>query len=293
MFRPVVGAPENLLNIIIGIRPCAASALIVSFLFLGSITVAGTALSAPQDTTADAVFQAGEELTYNVTYAGINLGQIRLRLSDTVSVSGGRAFHARGLIDSYRSIPFVELHTVYEDCIAPAGYSEWFLSKTKHNTHWIVYSYRFNYPERRVVLEKSFDTAVAVVGRDTLRIDTACQDGLSLFYSARKFLQPGSHARFPSVVSEKKGYANIEVSREREHETIDAIDYPVRLIHAAGSAHFVGVYGLSGDFEGWFSDDAARVPVIAKLKVFIGSIRLELMKWKRDGWAPPRYTTER
>ena len=29
--------------------------------------------------------------------------------------------------------------------------------------------------------------------------------------------------------------------------------------------------------------------VVAKMKVLIGNIRIELMKWKRAGWAPPRY----
>ena len=258
----------------------------------GSSAVSRSLVCALPDTTAEAVFQAGEELTYNVTYAGINLGQIRLRMTDTVSDDGDSSFHARALINSYRSVPFIDLHTVYEDIIAPAGFSEWFESKTKRDNHWVVITYRFRYPERRVVIERSVGGSDGIGSQDSLRINTASQDGLSLLYSARKSLRPGARLRFPSIVSEKQGYATIDVSETLESETIDAIGYPVNLIHCTGSAHFVGVYGLSGDFEGWFSDDAARVPVIAKLKVFIGSIRIELMKWKREGWVPPRYLME-
>jgi hypothetical protein len=45
---------------------------------------------------------------------------------------------------------------------------------------------------------------------------------------------------------------------------------------------------LTGDFEGWFSNDEARVPILAKMKVILGSITIELMRWKRAGWTPPR-----
>jgi hypothetical protein len=92
----------------------------------------------------------------------------------------------------------------------------------------------------------------------------------------------------PTVVNEKKGNTFINFTGERTDETIDAVDYPIDLIHFEGQAGFVGVAGLTGGFEGWFSNDAARVPVIAKMKVLLGNVRIELMKWKRAGWDPPR-----
>jgi hypothetical protein len=55
-----------------------------------------------------------------------------------------------------------------------------------------------------------------------------------------------------------------------------------------GKLDFTGIFGLSGEFEGWFSNDEARVPILAKMKVLIGSVTIELMSWKRKGWAPPR-----
>jgi hypothetical protein len=55
-----------------------------------------------------------------------------------------------------------------------------------------------------------------------------------------------------------------------------------------GRADFVGIFGLTGGFEGWFSNDEARVPIMAKMKVLIGSVTIELMRWNRPGWTPPR-----
>ena len=52
---------------------------------------------------------------------------------------------------------------------------------------------------------------------------------------------------------------------------------------------FISIFGLTGYFEGWFSNDEASIPIVAKMKVLIGNITLELKSWKREGWIPPKY----
>ncbi|MBK9333544.1 MAG: hypothetical protein IPM96_14365 [Ignavibacteria bacterium] len=44
------------------------------------------------------------------------------------------------------------------------------------------------------------------------------------------------------------------------------------------------LFGLSGEFAGWFSDDEARVPLKSQMNVIIGSVTLELNSYKRSGW---------
>ncbi len=231
----------------------------------------------------------GEELIYNVSYAGVDIGQIRLRVLDATSGVRKNAFHARSAMDSYKGIPFVNLHTVYETNISRAGHSIWFLSRSKEDDRWLTHTYKFDYPEHRVVLEDGIWKSPLVQKRDTLRIDTLYQDGLSLFYFARQHLVPGARYTVPTLVSEKMGVTEISVSDRPEHESIDAIEYPVDVIACEGEASFVGVFGFSGHFEGWFSNDEARIPILAKLKVLIGTVRVELMKWHRNGWIPPKY----
>ena len=125
--------------------------------------------------------------------------------------------------------------------------------------------------------------------RDTLPLDTLYQDGLSLFFLARTYVMTKQRVSIPTVVSEKRGVTYINFTTERTKEEIDAVKYPIDLIHFEGEAGFVGIFGLTGGFEGWFSNDNARVPVIAKMKVLIGNVRIELIEWKRQGWTPPRY----
>ena len=91
---------------------------------------------------------------------------------------------------------------------------------------------------------------------------------------------------YETIQSEVDTY--IDFTGERTSVEVDAIEYPVDVIGFEGEANFVGIFGLTGGFEGWFSNDEARVPILAKMKVIIGSVTIELMKWKREGWTPPK-----
>jgi hypothetical protein len=49
---------------------------------------------------------------------------------------------------------------------------------------------------------------------------------------------------------------------------------------------------LTGYFQGWFSNDETFIPIVAEMKVIIGNVKLELVKWNRKGWNPPEYNSE-
>jgi hypothetical protein len=233
------------------------------------------------------VLLENEELTYNVRYGFINLGQVRIKILSTWKDSGTPVYRARGLIDSYRGVPFVTLHAVYESVIDSAAFSHHFLG-TLHQDDYSTYSqYAFEYDKQRVLMEVGGKDSLKS-RRDTLEVHTHCQDGLSLFFLARERLFSSASIDIPTIVSEKKVNTHIDFRNEETSAEIDAIEYPVDVIHFEGTADFVGLFGLTGDFEGWFSNDEARVPILAKLKVLIGSVTVELMGWKRPGWTPPR-----
>ena len=242
---------------------------------------------------SDSVFQIGEELTYNVSYAFVDIGQVRVKVLDKISEGGRTYYKAMAYIDSYKNVPFVNLHSIYESNIDQSLYSHWFRSRTKQDSRWHYFVYTFDYLHHGAYISQGMWESDKVDKRDTLRIDTLSQDGLSLFYFARTNVLSRRTMSIPTVVSEEKGNTLIKFTNEHTSEKIDAIDYPVDLVHFEGNAGFVGIFGLTGDFEGWFSNDAARVPVLAKMKVILGNVRIELMKWKRKDWNPPRYIETR
>jgi hypothetical protein len=258
---------------------------ILIFYFLHSIVFASHFESAGAlgDTT---LFQVGEELTYNVSYIGFDIGRIKIKL---LAIQGDTLIHAIAYMDSYRGVPFVDLHSVFESWINSAVYSQYFEARDKDDDHWKQYKYHFEYQNKRIIVEEGIWQSNTIDSRDTIKLDTFYQDGLSLFYYARLHVQSSGNVSVPVFVSEKKGNAEIRFTGERKKEKIDAVNYPVDVLYFSGRAGFIGVFGLTGGFEGWFSNDVARVPILAKMKVIIGNIRIELMEWKRSGWSPPKY----
>ena len=120
-----------------------------------------------------------------------------------------------------------------------------------------------------------------------LEKDKLYQDGLSLFYNARlqslsdKTKETGERYNVPVYINEKESSVRYSFNTKPENVDIDMVDYDIKCIRVAGVADFVGVFGLTGEFAGWFSDDEWRVPIKAKFNVTIGSITLELTSFKK------------
>jgi len=240
----------------------------------------------------DSVFQVGEELTYNVSFFSYDIGRVRIRVTDVVNDSGHTSYRAAAEIDSYRGVPFLNVHAVYGSKIDAAMYSTWFDARDKEDDRWHEWEYFFEYSKSLLAIREGIWKSDTVIRRDTLSLDTLSQDGLSLFFLARRYLRTAGKFSIPTYIREKKGVTFLNFTGERTNESIEQVRYPIDVIHFNGRAGFVGLYGLTGAFEGWFSNDAARVPILAKMKIFIGDIRIELTEWKRPGWSPPEYARD-
>ncbi|MBX2989980.1 MAG: DUF3108 domain-containing protein [Bacteroidetes bacterium] len=242
--------------------------------------------SSQQHTPASHVLVEGEDLIYNVRYGIFDLGQVRIKTIKKLNSNGTVAYQTIAYIDSYKKVPFVKLNAVFESLIDSEVFSRFFVGKSRDGDYWNFGRYTFDYVKKLAYLESgSKDTLVEK--RDTLFLDGSTQDGLSLFFYARDHLFSGKRHVIPAIVKEKKVYTTIQFHGRSRAVEYDLIDYPVDAVGFEGTMEFTGIFGLTGDFEGWFSNDDARIPIIAKMKVILGSVTIELMQWKRDGWKPP------
>ena len=268
-------------------RPLGARAALLAVLLAAAASMPTVVRSQVQPPPPNRVFVEGEELVYNVRYGFFDLGQVRIKVLGSVRNGSSLAYDGKGYIDSYPKVPFVDLHAVYESLIDSGMFSRRFVGKQKDNGQWDVSRYFFDYPGKRVLIEVGDHDSV-IVKRDTLSIGTEYHDGLSLFYFARAKLFSGEKLNIPTLIKEQKVSTYIDFKGDHTSVDLDAVNYPVDVVRFEGNMDFVGIYGLTGGFEGWVSNDDARVPILAKMKVIIGSVTVELMKWTRPGWNPPR-----
>jgi len=234
------------------------------------------------------MFSPGEELEYEVSFIGIRLGSVKIISERIDSISGRPVYKAVGYMNSRSGLPFVDLHAIFHTW-ADTSFrrSQQFVGQIKiTDERWDLQKIWFKKDQNKILNYKWH-------GKKQVRFDTIAtgidvSDGLSLFFLARQFCGKKDSMKISTLIDRELENSSLWFTDKKESVEVDIIPYPVRTSYFRGKAEWKGIYGISGAFEGWFSDDEARVPIVAKMKVYVGSIRIELVKWKRKGWVPPK-----
>lgn len=263
---------------------------------LGLAVVGWFATAAAQPRSSDpsgrAVLMVGEELEYRVSYSFFNIGIIKTRVTDRWERDGRTIYRAEVSMDSDPALSWlVDLHMLFRGTVDGEAFSYSWLSEDSTSTGVDFRTMEFDYPRAKMYYawgRRPHRGANMIAGRDTVPIRERSVDGMSLLFFARENVRQPRSWRIPTFVDNREGITEIHFRDKREDLEIDAVNYPVRTVWFDGTAKFVGVFGLTGGFEGWFSDDEARIPIVGRLKVILGSVKVELVKWKRGSWTPPR-----
>jgi hypothetical protein len=256
----------------------------------------GEPTSAFGSRSPDTMLRVGEELEYRVSYSFFNIGTIRIQVLDKEERNGSTVYRAQALMDSNPSLSWLlELHIRFVTVMDEGIFSYMWISEDSSSHQVDFRRFQFDYDSSRVYSEtgKKLPSGVRTVDSvDTLSVKERCQDGLSLFFYARGSVRQENRVRVPTFIEKKEEYTDINFTNKRTSVEVDAIDYPVEVLEFDGEAEYVGVFGLTGGFRGWFSNDDARVPILARMNVILGSIKIQLVKWNRPGWQPPKYVEE-
>jgi hypothetical protein len=240
----------------------------------------------------EGMFQIGETMEYRVSYTFITLGVIRTRVTGFTDQGGKKIYRADVSMDSAPGLPFVTMHIKFYSEIDQDMFSQSFMMEDLSDGKLRVEKYSYDYDKKTATvakLEKDQSGKLIEVGQQIFPISGKVQDGLSLLFFARQFFRNAGPVKTPVFIAGAEGATEFNFKSEITDLSIDAVDYPVEVNYFEGMAKFVGIFGMTGGFRGWFSNDQAGVPIVGRLNVLIGSAKVELVKWKRDGWNPPRY----
>ena len=234
------------------------------------------------------VIMPGEELLYEVSYMGITLGSIKVVTLKNEIFDGKNVYHSKIYIDSRKGIPFIDLHSIYESWIDQSiTFSHNFTANTKESDGtWSYDKYMFDYPKQILTMEKYKKEKLAE--KRVFSTPKKWNDGSSLYFLARQLLKSKKSIKVPTVIMDDTVSTSINFLAKEENIEINASSYPIKTLYFNGTANWTGIYGLTGKFEGWFSDDEARIPVKAKMKLYVGNANIELVKWSRGNWQPPK-----
>lgn len=266
--------------------PISIFSLILVF---GGLTVFSASLHNGDEysgTTSPSVYVDGEDLVYEVSWTFVKLGTVHIKTLGSLK--------AVAYIDSYEGLPFVDLHSVNYTEMDSFFYCRSGYAIDKDGNDWKGLSYSAVPETRRVgvVSLSQADPSSPPYKKDpldTIQLKTqSFVDGLSIGYFPRLLVHSLRTVNVTTLLKGKVGTTTFYFTNHRTTESIDALDNPVRVIQVDGTTDAVGVFGMTGDFTGWFSDDASAVPIKGKLKVLLGSVTIELIRWNRKSWQPPQ-----
>lgn len=229
-------------------------------------------------------WQIGEELTYKVKWSFIRLGTLKLQVVDTLTIDDTFVYHTRMFIDSNPLLFFVNMHSVYDSFIGEDFYPHLFIADEKIDGVTYKTRYRFNYADSLIHIKMTDVKDTTHIIKKKLPLDEKVQDGMSMIFYARGNVHLKKTETLTAFFEGKKGKLDIHFNSKAKKIRINSIDSPIETYKVFGKANFKAIAGFGGKFSGWFAADKQRPPLKAEMKVFIGSVTVELEHWKK--WTP-------
>jgi hypothetical protein len=285
--------------------PIAAIILVACFLSLNpGFRITGNAIQLPSLLSGDSsvstpyvnrhMISEGEDLLYEVSWMVFKIGTVRLKTLQTKLEDGIPRYTAAAFIDSYDGLPFVNLHAIAYTEMDSSLTARRCRSVEQKSEKWWGMHYRFDLMHNQCYVEETWQKDLKSSPYKRTELDTLSftgnhvQDGLSILYFARSRAHQPLRDTVPIVAYGKAGASYFRFANKRGEEELSAVPTPVRVMELDGRLDIEGLFGLTGYFKGWFSDDSAAVPIKAKMKVILGSVNVELIEWYRSGWNPPQ-----
>jgi hypothetical protein len=216
------------------------------------------------------------------------LGEINIKVYDRDNIEGKDIYKSIAYIDSYEGLPFVNLHQVYESWFDSSLYPVFFQALKFNENDTSYTKYYFKQGEQVHVLRGKLNTTKHSI--DTVvYLNDKYLDGLSLLYFVRFNFKENDSTSASCFVNEDTATTFVNYYDDKTAVSLDVLEYDIECFRIDGETNFTGIFGLTGYYEGWFSNDVYRIPIAAELQVIIGKISIELMDWKKEIWQPPKY----
>lgn len=223
-------------------------------------------------------FQVGEKLTYRLHYGVVDAAVATLKVESTGrTIKGRELLHVVGEGKSISAFDwFFKVRDRYESYIDKDGVFPWvFIRRVNEGGYKIEQDYTFYQHKNAVKTDKG-----------NVTVPDNVQDMISSFYYARTL--DFTNAKLGDVFS-----INTFVDGETfplqikfmGRETIKIRDGKYKCLKFRPVVQKGRIFKKEEDLNVWISDDANKVPVLAKAKILFGSIKMELTG--HEGLASP------
>jgi len=243
------------------------------------IVLLGAANYSQAQTYKSSAFCDGEWLKYKVKWKFIRLGTIEI-FQEKIADTTPPAFRVRMRAKSAK-LPFIKVYFVNEGILNPYSpeLQHFTITVGKQGDNITTYAYDQN---SRSVLMKKIDKE-QVVRLDSLVYADKLYDAIGTFMMMRCLSASTKDTTLVNVINFQITQTHLSFNREEDSLKVASSDKKQKAWKFSGHADFMGEQyaGVSGPFEGWISQDSSAVPLKVKVKIFLGSVTIELEDFRR------------
>ena len=259
---------------------------ILVFVIVGLSSFVGLAQKVPPKASLDTLpsialpgvkhdaFHKGEYLRFRLHYGLIDAGEAELQIYESSRLYHGReAYHIVGKGRTLGAFDwFFKVRDRYETYVDKDGVFPWeFIRNIREGSYIKEHSYRFYQNKSAVRTDKG----------DIYKIPPFSQDMLSAFYYARTIdfsrAYDGQVFTIPTFVDGEEYPLKI---RFIGRETLKSRTGTYRCLKFVPVVQEGRIFEKEEDMTVWITDDENKIPILAKAKVLVGSIKMELVEYK-------------
>jgi len=256
--------------------------IFLSICSLNSLAFEGVAARQNQQTVFRKIknesFKAGEKLVYQIHYGVIDAGFATLEVKETdKKINGRRLLHVVGKGKSISAFDlFFKVRDRYESYIDQEGMFPWiFIRRVYEGGIEIKQDYTFYQHKKKVI-----------TGQENLDVPANVQDMLSSFYYARTIdfsnAKIGDEFEINCVVDGETWPLKIKYKGE---DVVKIRKGKFNCLKFAPVLQEGRIWKNEEDLTVWITNDKNKIPLLAKTKIVVGSIKMELSGY--EGLAAP------
>ncbi len=252
-----------------------------------NVTVSRSALAQPDPKLKSYVtfpFDSGEELEYKVGYSFFYLGSVDLKQEGMDST--GDLYRLVSHSKSAPWLPFVhENVTNWAELRSSLPTNISFHFADSASSSWTTYS---SDSSLKILDMAGVDNGIDSVNR-VVKLARPCYDALGLMMLIRSLSGSAKDTSVSLVVNYKLEPVEIIFGHKLKAIKVDAFKQPVlaRRFETRGNWSDTHSGGTDANISGWISADSAAIPLLIKMRILIGSVKVELASYHRPGWIPP------
>lgn len=235
----------------------------------------------PPPPTLNKLWNTREKFVYSVKFSFFHLGTITLEVMPDTTYKGKKCRYVRTIARSNPGLPFIGNEVdEFSSIIARNDtmmYDEYYWKNDIDKGVMKQVQYWLDYGKGKVYIHNKEDKK-----RDTLALKKPSFCGLAFFFYPRIFAGTNKHIKVPVYVDYKHSYITLNNTTKKDDLQIKA--FPgghVMAYKSTGDANFNGPLGFNGGYTAWYADDAMRIPVQAYVHVWLGNVKIRLIKYSK------------